>query len=307
MNGLSSLVPRLVGWVGLWCVLTACTLGGCGLESAYYHPDSRSFDTPAGVEDLRLSTADGVGLHAWFVPAPRLESGASARAPVVIVCPGSRTQIDELAPLVRPLGAKADASLLLLSYRGYGRSDPVARVTREGTVRDALAAVDAALRRPDVDPEKIAVLGYSIGGIPALAVAAERPEIRCVVVGGTYATARLALEDHEQAWAHLLIGDDHDPQASAARLGPRPLMVFHGRLDGVIPPYHALLIAAAAMRQGTPVSLRIADNAGHRTILEDDPGLLDAIATFLGRAWALPRSLSEPPALRPADLRPAAP
>lgn len=287
--------------------LVAATAGGCGLESAYYHPSSRAFDTPAGVEDLQLIATDGVGLHAWFIPAPDVASGAAARAPVIIICPGSRTQIDELEPLVRPRGAKAGASLVLLSYRGYGRSDPVQRVTRAGTVCDALAALDAVLRRADVDADKVAMLGYSIGGIPALAVAAEQAEVRCAVIGGTYATARLALEDHEQSWAHLLIGDDHDPQASAERLGPRPLMVFHGRLDGVIPPYHALLIAAAAMRQGTPVSLRIADNAGHRTILEDDPTLLDAIAAFLKRSWALPRALGEPPTLRPSDLSPAAP
>ena len=85
-----------------------------------YFP-SRAHDggTPAALgssyEDVELTASDGVRLHAWFVPA-------SATPPVLLFLHGNAGNIshrlDKLA-VFNELGA----AVLLLDYRGYGRSE----------------------------------------------------------------------------------------------------------------------------------------------------------------------------------------
>ena len=261
-------------------------LSGCSLESRYYFPGCCEIPTPAGFQDVRIKARDGTMLDSWFLPAPSLAEGRVQRAPVIIFCHGNRSTIDYAGPGLAPLGRKADVSFLFFSYRGYGQSDPCGSVTRRSTVVDALAALDAALARPDVDPSRVAMMGYSIGGVPALAVAAERPEVRAVIVGGTYSHAKLALQDRGRSFAYLFIGDDYDPAGSAARLGSRPLFLFHGLADTDVEPYHALIVGAAAMRAGTPVTLDLIEGADHNGILAGAPHLYDDIAKFLRTSFA---------------------
>ena len=58
-------------------------------------------------------------------------------------------------------------------------------------VRDARSAVDALLEQPLVDRERIAVLGYSVGGMVALHAAAEDPRIRAVASVAGFTPFRL--------------------------------------------------------------------------------------------------------------------
>jgi len=268
-------------------VVLVGALGGCSLESSYYFPECCDIAPPEGYQDLCIKTSDGAALDAWFLPAPSLAEGRVKRAPVVIFCHGNRRTIDYAGPGLAPLGQKADVSFLFFSYRGYGRSDPCSGVTRRSTVVDARAALDAALARPDVDPSGIVMMGYSIGGVPALAVAAERPEVRAVIIGGTYSRAKLILQDRDRSLAYLFLGDDYDPAASAAHLGSRPLFLFHGLADTDIEPYHALTIGAAAMRAGTPVTLELIEGADHNGVLAGRPGLYDEIAGFIRTSLGL--------------------
>ena len=71
---------------------------------------------------------------------------------------------------------QAGFHVLVFDYRGYGRSDDGGRLTRAKLVADTHAALDYLLRRDDVDPERIGMLGYSLGGVIGLAAAAEREE-----------------------------------------------------------------------------------------------------------------------------------
>src|SRR5215470_2815088 len=81
-------------------------------------------------EDVELTAGDGVRLNAWFVPAP-------AARHVLLFLHGNAGNIshrlDKLA-LFNDLGV----SVLLLDYRGYGRS--AGTPDEAGTYRDADAA-----------------------------------------------------------------------------------------------------------------------------------------------------------------------
>ncbi len=228
-------------------------------EHRFYQPQNRDYSPPAGVEERYVTASDGTRLQTWLVPAPSLRQGLVERAPLVLFCHGSSTQIDELTPILRPLMERADVSLLMVSYRGYGRSDSVSGVTRRATLKDVQAAYASTAEIPGVDPDRIAVMGYSLGAVPALALAAQIPEIAAVAVGGVYVSA------------------------SADGLSNRQVLLFHGEADTSVPPYHALELGADLLRAGAQLELQLIPQASHYTVLNPGSPLEDHLVAFLIR------------------------
>jgi pimeloyl-ACP methyl ester carboxylesterase len=238
---------------------------------------------PDGVELIYFPGPDGSSLSGWFVPAP---DRVPRPAPAVLFCHGAKTQIDQLLPMISPIAEQAGTSLLMLSYRGYGESSPIACVSRESTVKDATAAIEALMNRAEVDPDRVVIMGYSAGAIPALAVAAENARVRAVVVGGIYCDSHEALADAGKAAAALFLPKRFEPGDNAGRLGDRPLLVFHACDDEIFSHYHAFRLAACAARSNTPVDVYIACGGGHFKLLEADPGVTAQVVAFLSRALA---------------------
>lgn len=127
-----------------------------------YHPLSRMDATGAelsrpfeNIEDLQAP--DGVRLHAWFYPA---DAGSSREHLVFLVCHGNAGNISHRihhADLLLETGA----SVFLLEYRGYGRSE--GRPSEEGLYLDAQAGY-LWLRDRGFKPSHIIGLGESLGG-----------------------------------------------------------------------------------------------------------------------------------------------
>ena len=146
--------------------------------------------TPARVgltyEDVSLQTDDGVTLAAWYVhtrngAAVVLRHGAgSTRSDV----------LDEAAVL-----AGAGFGVLLVDARGHGESGGRAMDFGWHGDADVAAATDHLSRRPDVDPDRIGVVGMSMGGEEAVGASGANAAIRAVVAEG--ATARAA---GDEAW-----------------------------------------------------------------------------------------------------------
>ena len=82
--------------------------------------------------------------------------------------------------------ARAGFVVLHTDYRGHAASDPVGEVEREsrlGYTRDVLHAVGAVKRLPYVDPDRVALLGRSMGGGVALnALVAQPGAVRAAVL-----------------------------------------------------------------------------------------------------------------------------
>jgi dipeptidyl aminopeptidase/acylaminoacyl peptidase len=76
--------------------------------------------------------------------------------------------------------ARAGFAVLHTDYRGHAASDPAApleRETRLGYTRDAINAVLALEREPYVDPDRMAMLGRSMGGGITLNALVARPDL----------------------------------------------------------------------------------------------------------------------------------
>src|SRR5262245_29877844 len=103
-----------------------------------YSPDEIGYVPPSyyemleGVDEITLETADGVGLRAWYAPAPR-------GRPTVVMFPGKGGSLRSQRYRVQ-LFRDAQMGVLLLAYRGYSGNE--GEPSEEGLYADARAALD---------------------------------------------------------------------------------------------------------------------------------------------------------------------
>jgi uncharacterized protein len=215
----------------------------------------------AGGREIRLHFRSGERAP---VPGILLLPTSSERVPAALMLHGYSSRKEDMAgPVGRALLAEGIASLAIdLPLHGT-RTDPVqAQAARNplGMVRlwrQALAEVRLGLRyleaRREVDRDRIALVGYSMGSFLSVLVAADEPRVRAVVLaaGGDLP------EGTPFTTAARLVSD---PIRAVRRLAGRPLLMVNGRQDRTIRPEQAERLFAAA---GEPKEIRWWD-AGHR-------------------------------------------
>lgn len=282
-------------------------------DKFFYYPNRQVYGSPeeAGLayEPVSFTANDGVRLAGWFFPAATNTVGSSASPGGRVHDPWKQaggTPAPRERPPVRatPAGQGRDRArgtvlhlhgnagnmtghfqhvawlpaagwnVLCFDYRGYGGSQ--GHVSREGTVRDAHAALDYLLGRRDVDAGRIVAFGQSLGGAIGIVLAAERSEIRGLATDGAFDSYRRVAGWHIRhnplllciAWwvPRLLMGNGCDPIACVGRIAPRPLLIIHGTADGVVPANMARSLYAAA---GEPKGLWLVEGADHYDALRE--------------------------------------
>lgn len=198
---------------------------GSLVESVVFQP-TRGGEPPASlgmpVEERFLRTEDGVRLHAYFLPSP----GASR---ALLFLHGNAGHAAHRLPNAAWL-AELGVHVLLLDYRGYGRSE--GRPSEAGVYLDARAALRELTEVERLPERRIALFGRSLGGAVAVELARGR-ELAGVILESTFSS----LEDAGRrllgplgAW---LARGRFD---SASRIGElrAPLLFFHGDRDEVV-------------------------------------------------------------------------
>jgi dipeptidyl aminopeptidase/acylaminoacyl peptidase len=143
---------------------------------------------------------------------------------------------------------------------------------------DLMDAVAYVRSRPDVDPDRIGVLGVSMGAATALLAAEHDQSIRAIAADSAYASLpdmvtpglRMFVGPSATWFAPLIVrfgeamlgmrSRDIAPERSAARLGNRPLFVIHGDCDDLTHPDSATRIFRAATG---PKELWVVPECGH--------------------------------------------
>ncbi len=155
-----------------------------------FHPQpfsewARSWKIPEGGEDVWLTSRDGVRLHGWFI-----SSGISPRIATIIYFHGNAGNLSNVGWLGKHLAARG-FDVLLIDYRGYGRS--------EGTIRDeadlysdADAAYELVIDNRSVPPEKVVLYGQSLGTVVAIDLASRRRVGALIIESGLSSASSMA-------------------------------------------------------------------------------------------------------------------
>jgi fermentation-respiration switch protein FrsA (DUF1100 family) len=124
--------------------------------------------TDLGAHDVWLQTSDGLRLHAWLVRTP-VEATGNRLATLFLH--GNGSNLAHSPGHLREISA-AGSSVLILDYRGYGKSP--GRPTERGLYRDADAGYDHLIGM-GYGPRQIVVHGESLGSAVAADLAHRRP------------------------------------------------------------------------------------------------------------------------------------
>jgi fermentation-respiration switch protein FrsA (DUF1100 family) len=226
-----------------------------------------------GAVDVWLRAADGTRLNAWWFPRP------DSRI-VTLFLHGNAGNITHRSTHAREI-VNAGSALLLLDYRGYGRSE--GRPSEAGLYADASAAYQY-LVEAGYGAENIVVHGESLGTAVAVDLAARRP---CggVVLEAPFSSAKDVAARVLPVLGPMVIWSFD----SAAKIGSlrEPLLVMHGDHDEVIP--YGLGRALFEAAHG-PKSFWTVSGAGHNDIVETGGGEYGRrLREFYGQLRARPR------------------
>jgi pimeloyl-ACP methyl ester carboxylesterase len=204
-------------------------------------------------EVVEVATADGVVLRGWYLP-PVPAPPADRPAPGLLWFYGNMETIGGIAPVLREFRPPG-TGMLVLDYRGYGRSDGTP--SEEGVYRDADAAWEFLSARPEIDSARIGIYGRSIGSAVALYLATVRPA-RAVVLESAFTTGKDMAQEHYAPMPSVLVELELDNLDRARRLEV-PLLVFHGSEDWIAPPAMGRAVAEA----GGAEDFIVIEGAGH--------------------------------------------
>lgn len=182
---------------------------------------------PTG-EELRISTEDGVELHAWWVPAAGPSCGA------VLFFHGNAGALAQRAPIAARIAA-GGRHALLVDYRGYGLSG--GSPSEVGLRRDARASWRHLTGERGLAADRVAVAGHSLGAAVAARLAAEVDPGAAVLTGAFTSVPELG----ERLYRWLPDGLFRDwpteryDVLEAVREFRGPLFVGRGGSDRLIP------------------------------------------------------------------------
>lgn len=253
-------------------------------DGSFYRPTFVEHDHPDNYglrfRQYWIPTAGDDRLNAWFFPADN---------PVgtVVHCHGNAGNISAHFKFVGWLPAQG-WNVLCFDYRGYGQSD--GKVTRSSTIDDVHAAIRFAATLPEVDADRVCVIGQSLGGTVAIAALAEDDHgVRGLCIDGAFSSyrteARFVAGQSWYLWAaagllsRLLISDHASAIDCVGRIGAMPKLFICGDQDRTVDYRQTVDLYEKASQ---PKELWIIEGTGHTEAMTGEiPGGREKVAAFL--------------------------
>lgn len=139
-----------------------------------FYPTREIFATPLNFgipfEDIYFEAADGVKINAWFIPADNAEYTA-------LFCHGNGGCLAHRTETI-DLYHKLGVNFFAFDYRGYGLSSGMP--SENGLYLDSEAAWQFLVNEKRIAPDRIIVIGRSLGGAVASRLAAQKQPHRLI-------------------------------------------------------------------------------------------------------------------------------
>jgi dienelactone hydrolase len=246
---------------------------------------------------------EGKSLPAYFMRSPR----AKGRAPTVVLFDGM-DNCKEMSVLFAGLEfARRGFHTLAIDGPGQGETLRLRKIyARHDYEVPGTAAYEYVAQRPDVDPAKVVIMGYSFGGYYAPRVAAfEKRYAACVCLGALHwdlhawqkkIREQLAADPKKSAQSNfqfqwiLGLNDseaalERAKQFSLAGVAEKiscPVLITHGQNDRVVPVEAAHKLHAALTTPKKTLKIFTAEEGGAEHCQVDDRQLgIDYIADWI--------------------------
>lgn len=207
------------------------------------------------VEEINLTTPDGVKLHGWL-----LDESQKEKSPLIIYFGGNGEEVSEM---LNHKDKFAGWSVLLINYRGYGLSE--GQPSENKLYQDALYLYDVFTARNDIDGNQVLAYGRSLGTGVATYLAVER-DIRGVVLVSPYdSIKKVAQEKLPLVPVDLLLQQKFNSESRADKINA-PLLCLATEGDKVIPLHHSQNLFEQWVG---PKKMEIITAEGHNTLMNN--------------------------------------
>ena len=242
----------------LFSLSVACALSVAGSARAAGKPEPKPEVAPDGKHDSKadlkadsVTYASGAEQASAFLVLPAKEG----KHPAVIVIHEWWGLNDWVKDRARAFAREGEVALAVDLYRGKVATDSdtahqlMRGLPEDRALRDLEGAFTYLAARPDVDPARIGVVGWCMGGGHALSLAIAEPKLAAAVL-----------------YYGRLVTDPATIQKIKA-----PLLGNFGADDQGIPPESVKDFAAAAKKAGVQVDFKVFPGAGHGFASSRDP------------------------------------
>lgn len=220
------------------------------------------------VEEVWMTTSDGVKLNGWFVPA--------ANSSKALLCFHGNAENMGYAMTRLKAFSRLAVNLLAVDYRGYGKSE--GSPDEAGVYRDAEAAYRYLVEVRRFEPRNIFVFGQSLGSAVAIDLAS-RHECGGVIAESAFTSGReVARRSFLIPFFEYLIKSRFDSISKIARV-QAPVLIIHGSRDQFFPSSMGNRLYRAARQ---PKTFLLVEGAGHDDVfLVGGEKYLEALRRFL--------------------------
>jgi dipeptidyl aminopeptidase/acylaminoacyl peptidase len=252
------------------------------LVYANTHPPKYSLHIPPSVyhadyETVSFTSEDGLMLKGWLVKPTRPRKSS----PAIIICHGvgaNKSDFTELAVVLSRRGY----FVLLFDFRAHGESGGRRTSLGYHEQKDIAAALGFLKGRREIDPDRIGIYGFSLGGSTAILTAAKTGAFSAIVVDSAFTSLRDQARDAITGFYHLpafpflhlsILGyelyfqmrvDNVSPVSVISKISPAPILIIAGEGDKLIPAENGRKLYAAARE---PKELWIIQGADHGATL----------------------------------------
>jgi uncharacterized protein len=206
---------------------------------------------------VTTSTGKVERMHGWWLPS------SQPNAKVLLYLHGNGLNIGANVAHANRFH-KLGFSVLLIDYRGYGRSEG-GFPTENSVYQDAAAMWDYLVNQRRIAPKNIFIYGHSLGGAIAIDLAVQHPDAAALIVESSFASIR-KMVDYQPQYRFFpidLILNNKFDSVDKVRSLKIPVLFFHGTADRTIPHEMSEQLFAAAPE---PKRLLLIPNAGHSNL-----------------------------------------
>jgi len=240
-------------------------------------------------EDVVITNKDGLRLVAWYIPS---ENGAA-----IIIQHGYKECRDEMLAAATALH-RHGYGVLLCSVRAHDLCDGEQITFGIREVEDMKLWVDYLTTRSDLDPDRIAALGNSMGGSLVIQLAALDSRIKAVAADSAFSSlddtvatsvthftglSAFPFAPLIRFWARVETGCDLS-QVNAKiwikQISPRPVFLMQGGADDKISRASGELLNAAA---NGPKEFWFDPSIGHANFSTNMPAYEQRLTAFFDR------------------------
>jgi len=229
MKTLYSILTMLgwVGGIGLTLLVILIIFARSLLNSAAFYPEKQrepvTLPSNSGIKEIFIQASDGTKIQTFYFQNPNSDQ-------LLLFFHGNAGNALHRFPDAMRL-SRTPINVLLLSYRGYGRSG--GRPSEKGIYLDAAAALLYARSVLKFPEEKTFILGRSLGATVAVESAQDNALAGLILVSpfssGTDMATLMGF-----GWLNWAIGNPYDSLTKVRQL-KMPLLIIHGEQDNTIP------------------------------------------------------------------------